>query len=162
MKHFETLALHNAEAGSEISRLSGLSHYFKPERSYIFSKRPFYWLLPHHLTEPSPWVKKTQRSQLRPRHPRRSRTLSSAQLDQDSWTLAPIILMNTGSHRRGGQQTAQNVLFVRESKEGERAQWSGGIPRNVMKWWDLLFHDVLFSFKGPISRKIPLTSVFQQ
>lgn len=58
MKRFETLALRDAKAGSEISRLSGPSHYFKTERSYIFSKRPFYWPLPHHLTESSRWGKK--------------------------------------------------------------------------------------------------------
>lgn len=69
---FETLTLRDAEAGSEIP-----SHYFKTERSYIFSKRPFYWLLPRHLTEPSRWAKKLY-------HPRRSRTLSPARLDQDS------------------------------------------------------------------------------
>lgn len=36
MRRVETLAFRDTEAGSEISRLSGPSHYFKTEGSYIF------------------------------------------------------------------------------------------------------------------------------
>lgn len=97
---------------------------------HFLQERPFYWLFPPQLTEPSPCVKSSAAASLR----LQGRELSLAKLDQESWSLAPIILMNTGSHRHSGQQKKPCVPFVLVKLKG-RAQWTSGVPRNVSPGW---------------------------
>lgn len=91
---------------------SAVSAYF-----FIFLPRgPFIGLFPHQLTEPSPWIRSASASARL-----QGQELSLAELDQKSWSLAPITLMNTGSHQHSSQQKA-NLPFILV-KMKERPQW---------------------------------------